>query len=436
MAQSFEEMVEDTLKRLRGGEPPAEQPLPPLPSTPSAPGAPGAPPETVPQFIPVEPGPRPYTPPKIDPPPDSAPPTSPPPAAATPAPSAEVGAAPAAAASPDAAIAPSAATAGAAPGTTPGVELPADPLAERTRESLTPEEVNAAIFPDVLEEIRGASPLVLKAQALLDRAGASPGAIDAYQGSNLSKAVAAVETVLGLPIDGVLDREVWDAIGGDNAPAVLVQYTITPEDLAYPFVPTIPADYAEQAKLPSLGYMGPGEMFGERFHMDSKLLRALNPTEDFSKAGTPIWVTAVESTPIVLKVAHIVVDKGQRQVRAYDAADHLIVAYPATIGSPDNPSPTGEHVVKAVAPDPVYYYDPANFVQGANTEKLQLPPGPNSPVGSVWIDLSDPGYGIHGTPEPTRVDKTGSHGCVRLTNWDAEELASLVAPGTTVSFTE
>jgi lipoprotein-anchoring transpeptidase ErfK/SrfK len=177
-------------------------------------------------------------------------------------------------------------------------------------------------------------------------------------------------------------------------------------------------------------------MFGERFHMDVKLLMALNPGADFRQAGTSIWVTAVEGPPIAAKVARIVADKALRQLRGYDAQDRLLVAYPATIGSPDNPSPSGEHLVKAVAPDPVYYYDPTNFVQGDNTAKLELPPGPNNPVGSVWIDLTEPSYGIHGTPEPTKIDKTGSHGCVRLTNWDAEELSKLVEPGVPVSFTE
>jgi lipoprotein-anchoring transpeptidase ErfK/SrfK len=286
------------------------------------------------------------------------------------------------------------------------------------------------------EKIGGANPLILKAQVLLDRAGASPGVVDAYFGANVAKAIGAVETVLELPVDGVLDRQVWDALGGDSAAPVMVQYQITADDLSYPFLPEIPADYAEQAKLPGLGYTSPQEMFGERFHMDVKLLQALNPQADFRRVGETIWVAAVEGDPVVGTITHIIADKGRRQVRAYDAQDRLIVAYPATIGSSDNPSPSGEHRVESVAMDPVYYYDPKNFVQGSNTEKLELPPGPNNPVGTVWIDLSEPSYGIHGTPEPSKIDKTGSHGCVRLANWDAEELAGLVQPGVLVSFVE
>jgi lipoprotein-anchoring transpeptidase ErfK/SrfK len=415
--QSFDELIEEALKRHQAspGAPPAQELAPVTPEL--APIEPTAP--ILEPLAPIPPAlqqgqtaPKPYTPPTIAPAPDAGP---------TPAP----GAAPA----PPGTLAP-------VQGQTIEGQATVGQPAERTRESLTAEEVNGAIFVDDLAPVKGADPLVLKIQVMLDRAGASPGAIDAYSGGNLGKAVAAVETVLRLPADGILDREVWDALGGDQAPAVLVQYTITPEDLAYPFAASIPADYAEQARLPNLGYTSPEEMFGERFHMDVKLLTALNPAANFRQAGTTIWVAAATGPSIAGKVARIVADKTLRQVRGYDAADRLLVAYPATIGSPDNPSPSGEHLVKGVAPNPVYYYDPVNFVQGVNMEKLQLPPGPNSPVGSVWIDLTEPSYGIHGTPEPTKIDKTGSHGCVRLTNWDAEELSKLVEPGVSVSFTE
>jgi lipoprotein-anchoring transpeptidase ErfK/SrfK len=241
--------------------------------------------------------------------------------------------------------------------------------------------------------------------------------------------------VLGVAVDGVLDRQVWDTLRGDATTDVLVQYTLTAEDLSYPFVPVIPEDYAEQARMASLGYSGPQEMLAERFHMDPKLLAALNPEADF-RAGSMVWVASVDAQPVTGKISRIVADKGRSQVRAYDSENRLIVAYPATIGSADTPSPTGDHAVESVAPNPVYYYDPANFVQGNNIEKLELPPGPNNPVGSTWIDLSDPGYGIHGTPDPTKIGKTASHGCVRLTNWDVEELAGMVEPGVIVSFVD
>lgn len=426
--QSFENMVEDALRRLQPGAPPAEMQPAPQPQAPLPPGAPATAPAAppAPDLAPVELAPRPYTPPKLASPParqtGSPPPTT-----------------PAQQATPDTGSAPTAAPAepGAAPSTaTPGTIAPVGPQAERTLASLTPDEVNGAVFGEDAVAARGANPIVLKAQVLLDRAGASPGVIDGYAGGNVAKAVAAVETVLGLPVDGVLDREVWQAIGGDNAPEVLIQYTITDADLAYRFLPAIPSDFAEQARLPALGYTSLQEMLGERFHMNVKLLAALNPQADFQRAGTTIWVASVDGAPISGTITRIEADKGRKQVRAYDEQNRLIVAYPATIGSPENPSPSGQHVVEGVAKDPVYYYDPKNFVQGDNHQQLQLPPGPNNPVGSIWIDLSAPSYGIHGTPEPTLIDKTGSHGCVRLTNWDATELAGLVQPGVQVTFVE
>jgi lipoprotein-anchoring transpeptidase ErfK/SrfK len=322
----------------------------------------------------------------------------------------------------------------------PAAQATADPTpstgGQRSLASLDVDEVNAATFQENAKAIKGPSPLILKAQILLDRAGASPGVIDGVYGGNVGKAIAAVETVLGLPVDGQLDGNVWTALGGDQASDVLVEYTITEEDANYPFLPSIPRDYAEQAQLSALGFTSPQEMFGERFHMDAKLVDALNPGANFRQAGETIVVAAIEGQPVTGKIARIEADKGRRQVRAYDAQQRLIVAYPATIGSSDNPSPSGDHAVNTVAPNPIYYYNPKNFVQGNNTKKLELPPGPNNPVGTMWIDLTEPSYGIHGTPEPSKIDKTGSHGCIRLTNWDAEELATLVDPGVVVSFLE
>ena len=120
-----------------------------------------------------------------------------------------------------------------------------------------------------------------------------------------------------------------------------------------------------------------------------------------------------------------------------DARNQVIVAYPATIGSRELPSPSGTYRVRGVAYNPIYYYDPQkNFVQGDNKEKLKLPPGPNNPVGSVFIALTKRTYGLHGTPDPSAIDKTASHGCVRMTNWDANELAHLVKGGIEVRFTK
>lgn len=300
---------------------------------------------------------------------------------------------------------------------------------------LSPDAVNATRFARIGEVARSVDPVVLKAEILLDRAHAPPGVIDGRWGANFVKAITTFETVRGLPVDGKLTRRVWDELGGDEARPVLGIYTIKPADVVGPFYPDLPADYALQAKLPSLGYRSAEEMFGERFHMDHRFLRALNPGVDMNVAGSMIVVAQVETMPIATPIARIDVDKGKGQVLAYDAAGGLIVAYPATIGSEELPSPSGSYVVRGVAPHPTYTYDPKkNFQQGNNIQKLILPPGPNNPVGAAFIALSKPTFGIHGTPDPTKIDKTHSHGCVRLTNWNATELAGLVKPGTPVNF--
>ncbi len=305
------------------------------------------------------------------------------------------------------------------------------------RAPLTADAINATRFSRVSEASRTIDPVVLKAEILLDRAHAPPGVIDGRYGSNFIKAVKTFETMRELPVDGRLTRRVWDELGADSADPVLGSYEITAQDVVGPFYPDLSADYAEQAKMPDLGYRSAAEMFGERFHMDRKFLAALNPGVDLETPGNIILVAEVATLPIASTIARIDVDKGKGQVLAYDASDNLITAYPATIGSDELPSPSGSWVVRGVAPHPTYTYDPKkNFQQGTNVNKLVLPPGPNNPVGAAFIALSKPTYGIHGTPDPSKIDKTHSHGCVRLTNWNAQELARIVQVGVPVNFLE
>ena len=301
---------------------------------------------------------------------------------------------------------------------------------------LSADAVNNAEFDLKLAELEGPNPLVLKAQILLDRANASPGVIDGVYGDNVAKAISAFETVNDLEADGKIDEKVWSALVDEGATDALTEYELTEDDLDYDFVESIPSDYAEMAELDQLGFTSPEEMLAERFHMDIDLFKQLNQGVDL-KAGTKVIVANIEAPGPEGKVARIEADKANAHLRAFDEAGKLIAAYPATIGSEENPSPSGTHNVNTVAEDPVYYYRPEkNFQQGENTEPLDIPPGQNNPVGSTWIDLSEPTYGIHGTPEPEKIDKTGSHGCVRLTNWDARELAQLVKQGTIVEFVE
>jgi lipoprotein-anchoring transpeptidase ErfK/SrfK len=300
---------------------------------------------------------------------------------------------------------------------------------------LKAEDVNDATFEEGSEGLEGAQPLALRTQILLDRADVSPGVIDAFWGENVTKALSAYQKGKGLRESGRLDEATFSSLANADAGPVLVSYEITAEDVSGQFG-VLPTDYAELAKLKSLHYASPLEMFGERFHMDTDLLAALNHSSKFG-AGETILVAdvgkAAEGERIVTKIR---ADKRTGQLIAYDSDGNMVTAYPATIGSDSAPSPAGDHKVSGIAVDPVYYYDPKNFKQGNNTEKLELPAGPNSPVGSVWIDLTEPTYGIHGTPEPSKIDKSYSHGCVRLTNWDAEELARLVKIGAVVSFVD
>ncbi|KQT82254.1 hypothetical protein ASG48_16000 [Aurantimonas sp. Leaf443] len=319
-----------------------------------------------------------------------------------------------------------------------GVDIAAPAEVEVTGEpdKVVETPANSTDLPDeaglqAADEPQTADPFLVRLQILLDRAHASPGVIDGFSGGNTKKAIGAYEAMNDLPVDGEPDAELWAKLEADGAPAVKT-YEITEADVKGPFVKELPSDYAELAKLKSLAYSGPLEMLAERFHMDEQLLTALNPQADFDKPGTTILVADTGAEPTT-KVARIVVDKTRGELIAYDGEDRIVLVDPATIGSPDSPSPSGTVEVKGVAPEPTYSYDPSkNFKQGDNTEKLTLPAGPNGPVGSVWIDLSKPTYGIHGTPNPDMIDKGESHGCVRLTNWDAEALAELVEPSKTV----
>ncbi len=278
------------------------------------------------------------------------------------------------------------------------------------------------------------SEAVARLQVLLDRAGVSPGVIDGRMGSNVEKALAAYVELTGQSLRAD-DEEAVEAALQANGGDPFTTYTITAEDAAGPFVASIPSDYGEKAKLERLGYTSTAEMLAERFHMDEDYLLSLNPEARFMP-GEQVKVVN-PGKPRAGQVSHIVADKARKQVRGYDETGRLVVAYPATIGSSDTPSPTGTHSVARIALDPQYTYNPKlNFKQGENDRVLTIPPGPNGPVGSVWIALSKPTYGIHGTPDPSRIGKTNSHGCVRLTNWDAKELARLVKPGVIVEFLE
>lgn len=281
----------------------------------------------------------------------------------------------------------------------------------------------------------GVDPAMIRLQVLLDRSRFSPGVIDGLAGDNVAKAIEAYERANGLEPDGKPDEALLAKLSEGDGKAVLTRYTIKEGDVVGPFLDALPEKLEDMAKLEALSFTSPRELLAEKFHMDEDLLAALNGGADFSRAGTVITVVQVSTREEKKSVTRIEIDKTKGALYAYGDGDELAAFYPASIGSAGRPSPTGTHEVRTIAAEPKYYYNPKKLsFSGVEAEGLlEIAAGPNNPVGSVWIDLTEETYGIHGTPEPSLIAKSQSHGCVRLTNWDAEELAGIVKKGTRVT---
>lgn len=268
---------------------------------------------------------------------------------------------------------------------------------------------------------------LLRAQVLLDRAHFSPGEIDARGGTNTTRALAAFQRHRGLTPSGELDAETWQALTVD-APAALVEHTVTADELAGP-MRALPEDMMEKAELDALGFESALEALGERFHAAPALLQRLNPGVEFA-AGQRILVPNVRDAAPLAAPDRVVVSKSDSVVRLLDAEGTVFAQFPASTGSEHDPLPIGDWTIEGVATDPTFHYNPALFWDADPSHaKAVLAPGPNNPVGTVWIDLSKPHYGIHGTPEPANIGKTQSHGCIRMTNWSARRVAEVVRPG-------
>jgi lipoprotein-anchoring transpeptidase ErfK/SrfK len=270
---------------------------------------------------------------------------------------------------------------------------------------------------------------ILRAQILLSRANFSVGEIDGAPGTNYRNAVKGFQAAHDLPPSGILNKATLAALNTDSAPA-LISYTITAKDTTGPFE-KIPDDLMEQAKLTSLGYESLDEKLGEQFHSSPALLHRLNPNKHFDHSDTEIWVPSIDvaKTP---KAHSIIVSKSKNTVTALDRAGKVLAQYPCTSGSDHDPLPVGEWKIKDIVDNPPFYYSPDLFWNSADDptqSKAKIAPGPRNPVGTVWIGITKPHYAIHGTPAPSLVGHAQSHGCIRMTNWDAMQLSKIVAVG-------
>jgi lipoprotein-anchoring transpeptidase ErfK/SrfK len=299
----------------------------------------------------------------------------------------------------------------------------------------------------------------LQLQVMLDRAGFSPGAIDGRMGTNTRKALDAFNS---------------SRIQQPAAVPPTITYRITGEDMAGPFIEQLPKDMMESAKLPSLGYTSVVEELAERFHTTPAFLQQLNgdasftadqeiqvpnvepmvlPTETMSilepklpkansqrggsqNASQPVGTSGTQNS-IEKPDLVVAVSKSSSALTVTDATGRVVLYAPVTTGSTHDPLPIGEWRVTSIWLKPAFNYNPDLFWDAEPGHmKATLKPGPNNPVGVVWINLSKEHYGLHGTPEPASIGRTQSHGCVRLTNWDALRLAALAKPGTPVIFKE
>jgi lipoprotein-anchoring transpeptidase ErfK/SrfK len=276
--------------------------------------------------------------------------------------------------------------------------------------------------------------LLIKAQILLSRAHYSPGEIDGKPGSNFSKALAAFAGDRGFQTGDRLTDEVWQELANVSTDSALTEYTITEADIRGPFAAKIPARMEDMKRLPALSYASPREMLAEKFHVSEALLGALNPGKKLDSAGERIMVPNVTQAKLG-KIARVEVNKTDQTLRAFGPDGKLVAFDPVTAGSSEKPAPSGRLKVTTVKKNPIYRYDPKYKFKGVHAKRpFTIQAGPNNPVGVVWIGLSGEGYGLHGTPEPSKVGKTESHGCIRLTNWDALELADAVGKGVPVDF--
>ncbi len=297
---------------------------------------------------------------------------------------------------------------------------------------------------------------VLHVQVILDKLGFGPGVLDGKGGQSLVAALKGFQESRDLPTTGKVDAATLRALYPYRQWRPTKTIALTPDMLAGPYVNPIPKDYTEQSMLPALSYRSPMEKLAEMFHTTPEVLMALNSASTRLSPGTQVVFpnalpqsrdyditdAAWKSTVTMLNVDakqpeadHVVVDKSDGVLRVMDKDDKLVAQFSATMGSAEFPLPIGTWEIKGAAYNPDWKFDP-KLIAGSKPDAKEavVKPGPNNPVGVVWLDLSKPHYGIHGTPEPSKIGRTESNGCIRLTNWDVARLALMIKPGTKAVF--